>query len=516
VGAVLIGACFVLSAAPALAQHDHVVTAPVSIGPLILRIALLAAVPAIAAFAVLRAFLPEPTRTGAALVAGAAAGTVMLELMLSDGLDIPPQAVVLVLAGLAVPLFLILSRDERFTTAIARARTFAPWVVSVAAALAFVEFARVWLDNGKPALLHTAVVLALVGLSWFTVCRPRHRAARILIRIEAGVLATAVLAGSAQAMVLRPPSPASPGVAMVSDVALGPDRVGVLVVPHRPGWNLVHVQADDAAVGTDPEFLTPTIPQPGATGSWAAVLLPAGRGELWISRRGQTGSVPTDTGTQSPVTSEFGGQDGPECASAVLARQLAGPSPPDRCPADALTPDDAGMLRATVDFLTAQGTRQITLITDNSPRSDAAEQVVRGTGIAVADQDSPQGPVLIVSGWSAADAALRRVAEGALPNGGSYLAPWLLTAPLLAIPAAQHIPLRFTPGDEQAQRYVLALRGRFPGEQPTSSGYAAWVAARNSTVDIPVRMHVVTPLPQTPAQATDWMQGAKITPVSTG
>jgi len=60
-----------------------------------------------------------------------------------------------------------------------RIRRLAPWVVSLTAALAFVEFVRALLDAGQPramaVVLPTGVVIALVSLSWFTVCGPGGR-----------------------------------------------------------------------------------------------------------------------------------------------------------------------------------------------------------------------------------------------------------------------------------------------------------------------------------------------------
>jgi hypothetical protein len=198
----------VLLSSKAIAQgHEHTLTVGINIGPLVLRVALLAAVPVVAAFAMLRSFLPAPSRTTNALVAGTAAVTVLLALMLAGGSDIPGQAVVLVLAALAGPLFLILSRDKRFVTTVGRVRMLAPWVLSVATGLAGVEFARGWLGNWErdalAVILYTGVVLALVGLSWFTVCGPRRRSSRLLVQIEAAVLAIAVMGGAAQATVLR-------------------------------------------------------------------------------------------------------------------------------------------------------------------------------------------------------------------------------------------------------------------------------------------------------------------------
>jgi hypothetical protein len=206
-GVGLAGAQSLLSTGIAQAQHNHTVSVPVNIGPLVLRVALLIAVPVVAGFAMLRGFLGEPDRRAAVWVTGCAAGAVFLEFMLAAGMDFPSQAVLLVLAALGAPMFLILSRDPRFETVRTLLRRIAPWVVTVAAALACVEFVRAALRiaGASTVVLPTGVVLALIGLSWFTVCPPGNRVATLLVRLEAAVLANAVLAGSAYTLVLTLP-----------------------------------------------------------------------------------------------------------------------------------------------------------------------------------------------------------------------------------------------------------------------------------------------------------------------
>jgi Family of unknown function (DUF6239) len=493
--------------------HDHTLSVPVVVGPVALRVVLLGAVPLVAGFGMLRAFLPEPDRRTLGLVAATAGGLAVLELLLADALDLPTQVVPLLLAVAAVPLFMVRSDNPR----LARVRRFAPWMLSLLGGLALIEFARAWLSAARPeataVLLHTGVVLALTALCWFIACRPDGRVMRLVVSLEAAVIAMALMAGAAHATVLRPPYPPDPGVAMVNQVEVGAGRITVAVVPHRPGWNLVHVQAEDVSVGTYPDSLTPAAVRPGATGSWAAVWLPEGRSALWISSRRSVATLPTDTGT-GPSEREFGGEDGPECASAVLGGLLAGREPTGRCPADRLTERDADTLRATVVHLAKRGMHDLTLVTDHSPRSVAAEGVVRAAaeaaGIGVGTPERPQGPLLLVSGWATADHVLLRVADGTLPTPASYLAPWLLSPPLLAIPAGQHVPLRFTPGDDSSRRYLAALRDRFPGEAPSWSGYAAWLAGQ-STVDGPTQLYVVS---RGSGEDSEWLPGGTIVNVS--
>lgn len=187
--------------------HDHVLDLGINIGPLVLRIALLAVVPVVAGFALLRGFLTEPDRRTLAAVTGCAAGAVALQLLLSGGLNLPVRVVPLLLASLAAALYTVLSRDPRFAPAVGWTRRYAPWIFWAAGALAAGQFALAWLAGAGPArtatLLHTGVVLAFVALAWFAVSRPRHVVATVGVRLGAVALAMALIAGAGQATVLR-------------------------------------------------------------------------------------------------------------------------------------------------------------------------------------------------------------------------------------------------------------------------------------------------------------------------
>lgn len=186
--------------------HDHVLTVGVSIGPTILRIALLIAVPAVAGFAVLRGFLDEPDRRSLTTVVAIAGGAVLVELLLSGGLSMSERLVPLLLVLLAVPLYLVRSNDPRFAPAVGLARRLAPWLFWPSAALATEQFARAWFTGAEPSrtatLLHTGVVLALVALAWFTVSRPSRVASTLSVRLGAMVLGMMLMFGAAQATVL--------------------------------------------------------------------------------------------------------------------------------------------------------------------------------------------------------------------------------------------------------------------------------------------------------------------------
>jgi hypothetical protein len=461
---------------PALAQggHDHVLSVGVSIGPLVLRVVLLAAIPAVAGFALLRGFLAEPGRLPVATVVGVAGGAAVLELLLSGGLNLPRATVPLLLALLAAPLYLVLSRDPRFATAVGRARRFAPWVFWPAAALATVEFGRAWFAEGRTAtLLHTSVVLALVALAWFAVSQVRRP---VVLRVGAGVLALVLLAAGAQATLLRPAEPV-PGVAAASRLDTGGVVVDVVVVPNLPGWNLVHVSAADAAVGLGEDDLEPARPRAGSAGGWAAVELPAGRSSLLVRHGGGTSSVTTDTGSGGPAPAGLLGADGAECASAVLGRMLATSAPlekTDRCPSDALAQTDADVLRQLVERLATQGHRHLALATDGTPRGRTADRVVRAAAaqasMTVRAPGLAAAPLVVAAGWTPSATVLRTN-----PAAEVHLAPWLLTSPPLAPGAAT------TPKDKLAAYYRAALRDRYPGISPSVSGYRAWFKARGSS-----------------------------------
>ncbi len=464
--------------------HDHVFDLGIGIGPVVLRVALLAAVPVVAGYTLLSLFLPTPTRTTALWVVGTAGGVVMMELLVAGGLSVPVQVVPLLLGMLAVALYAVRSTDPRFAPLRAVLRRLAPWVLLGCAAAALLEFGRGWSSTGAVAL-HTGTMLAMVGLAWFILCRPRHRSGRLAVRGTAAVLAVALIGGAAQAIVLRPRE-TTPGMAAAGLVG----GVAVTIVPNLPGWNLVHVPAGAAEVGTAPDRLVAATNRPGTTGTWAAVRLPAGRAELWVRHRGELDSMTTDTGSSGAAPAELLGQDGPECASAILGAVLAagGPALPD-CPAGELTGPDAEALRAAVAVLAERGHRSLTVIGDATARGVAAGRTVRAAMATegLADTRTAGGPVLVVAGWPATAALVRDRTDGA----PVYLAPWLLTDPLLTIDA--QVTPSFSPGDEAPRRYVLALRRGFPGEVPSAAGYRTWLAGQRETGPSPVRIDQVTP-----------------------
>lgn len=188
------------SEAAAAGPHDHLVTFSVTTGSLWLRVLLVAGALTVAAFGQLRPFFAEQSRATGFSVAAVAAGAGLVQLLLADGLDVPPQAAVPLLAGLVLPIVAIRSRDSGLAV---HARRIAPWVLVSAAAGAGTEFARAWLGFGaQDTALHTGLVVALVGLSWLTLCQPRTRYARASVGAVGWLLGTAVVAVTAQVALL--------------------------------------------------------------------------------------------------------------------------------------------------------------------------------------------------------------------------------------------------------------------------------------------------------------------------
>jgi hypothetical protein len=140
--------------------------------------------------------------------------------------------------------------------------------------------------------------------------------------------------------------------------------------------------------------------------------------------------------------------------------------------------EDAAALRGMVLFLVGRGERTIALVDDPSVRGKLAADTVRVIAerqqIAIVPPGTRRVPLIVVSGWETADRVVNDVAEGRTATQGTYLAPWLLSAPLLTPPAGQLIPLRFPPDELDALTYVAELAARFPGEAATAVGYQQW------------------------------------------
>lgn len=378
-----------------------------------------------------------------------------------------------------------------------------------------------------------AVVLpVLVVAGWAVALLPAGRLrARELYRII-GVTGVAGIAAAALLATLPLPGPGpEPGRPLLRTVDAGAGRLAVLVAPMRPGPNLVRLSGTGypapgttdgtavqpvalatgghehgptlptaASVSADPTS-APAVPftaRDGAAGGWAVVDLPAGASTLTVSAGGVTSTVPVDTGSAAatPAEGALTGPDGPECAAALLG-DLVGQRPGEvapaagTCPSDALSAADAGALRATVRTLTDHGVRSVRVVGDDSPRSHAAAELVRTrateAGARLVERPDADSALIVVSGWTPAVATLREASARALETpthlGGTYLAPWLLTAGVVTRTSSSVVPLAFNPQDQLARRYAGEVGAAFPGEAPSTSGYARWAAHSGVPLD---------------------------------
>ena len=88
------------------------------------------------------------------------------------------------------------------------------------------------------------------------------------------------------------------------------------------------------------------------------------------------------------------------------------------------------------------------------------------------------------------DRSYQASTSGSPGAGGrpTYLAPWLLTEPLLERGAGQHIALRYDVSDESFQRYRYELGESFSTQSASAAGYRAWLAERREPEAGPVRV----------------------------
>lgn len=351
-----------------------------------------------------------------------------------------------------------------------------------------------------------------------------------------GVLAVAVafLAWTTFAALPRPAELPVPGTPLLRAVA----GVPVLVSPQRPGRNLVHVP-ESAGPGVTVSGVVAT-PRPGAEGYWAEVDLPAGRSDLVIGHGGEEDSLDVDAGSAAGPAGATGatGADGPECASAALGGLVAGsPAGLTACPADRLSEEDADALRKLVGFLSARHAEAITLVGDASPRGTAASEVVRAEAgrqnLRVLDGPAAQAALVVVSGWPDAYTAMTRAAqfqrEAPTYTYGLYVAPWLLTGPIVNTVSASTVPLRFDPREQLAVSFTVALGDAFGGESPTVGGFREWLGAAEQTSAGKVQLFAsaqVNAMPMYPDQphapgmatvgagAGHWIPDGTVVPVS--
>lgn len=331
-------------------------------------------------------------------------------------------------------------------------------------------------------------------------------------RIGVYAVAVAFLAWSCFAALPHPADLPVPGVPLLTTAAGSP----VLVSPQRPGRNLVHFPAS-AGDGISVSGV-PATPRPGAEGTWAEVELPAGRSDLVVHKGNTESTVEVDAGqTAGPPTAV--GPDGPECASAALGDLAAGrKNTLTSCPSDTLSEEDADSLRKLTSFLGTREAGTITLVADSSPRGTAAAEVVRQAAakehLAVTDQPVPKSALVVVSGWAGAynalTAAARAQAEAPTYTYGLYVAPWLLSGPIVNTVSSSAAPLRFDPRQSTAVGFTVALGEAFGGESPTLGGFRRWLGPGEPPGKVQLYATAqVNAMPMTPGEpeAPGWMTG---------
>lgn len=329
--------------------------------------------------------------------------------------------------------------------------------------------------------------------------------------------------------------PSPPGTPVLRTLHLGGKQVGVLVVPGRPGRNLVGIGAADAKAAADGDALREGRRRPGSAQTWVSVDLPEGSSTLRVSAGGANASLTVDTGSgRTAAPRALTTADAPECAASAAGALVAGENRPlTACPSDTLTAEDADALRAMVRFLAGREVPALGLVSDESPRGRKAAAAVRAQarqeGITVTGPGKDR-PVIVTSGWAGATEVADAVEGGTTRAQGVYLAPWLLARSVLTPSAGQLIPLRFTPRTKEAMEYTEALAARLPGEYPSGSGYTAWQRARGeepaprprlyaaSTAYVPGTMISAdggdTGGHQHGASGADWLPSGMISPVS--
>ena len=179
-------------------HHHHDLSLGWSLGAGWLHVLLVAAVLVLAAAALTRPFLGSPGRRSRQALTTVAAGAVVALLVLSDGIDGPRQVVALAVLVAVLPVLVA----ARPATALAGgARRAAPWVVAVASTVTVVEVARARLGSTGPVLdaqlLDSALLAAVVGLSWLSLCRAPSWRVGFSRGVLAWALGCAVLVGTA-------------------------------------------------------------------------------------------------------------------------------------------------------------------------------------------------------------------------------------------------------------------------------------------------------------------------------
>ncbi|HET6499825.1 MAG TPA: hypothetical protein VFG87_03585 [Amycolatopsis sp.] len=370
----------------------------------------------------------------------------------------------------------------------------------------------------------------LFGITLLAVVALPAAALAVRTRTAGAVLvAVGFLVWTTYGVLPYPPDLPEPGVPLLTTASLAGQEVPVLVSPQRPGRNLVHLP-ESAGAGITVGGV-PASPRAGAEGYWADVDLPAGRSDLVLGRAGSRATIAVDAGSAP------GRVISPECASAGLGGLIAGRKDVlTTCPEDALSVQDGDALRDLIGFLGARHAGTITLVSDSSPRGTAAAGLVRDAaasqGLRVTNEPG-QAALVVVSGWSDAYTAMTSAGRAqrsspAYPYG-LYVAPWLLSGPIVNTVSASMVPLRFDPREESALTYAVSLGAAFGGENPTVGGFLSWLGPAGQASVSPVQLYAsaqVNAMPMDPGQpqppgmpmvgegAGHWVPDGTVVPVS--
>ncbi|WP_433293441.1 hypothetical protein ACQPZQ_07615 [Pseudonocardia sp. CA-142604] len=352
-------------------------------------------------------------------------------------------------------------------------------------------------------------------------CRPGAIGGRV-VAVAAGLVFTA---GTVIAVQTPAPVPADTGRPLLRTVALAGQDVPVVVVPQRPGRNLVHVGVPGAMVGG-----VSADERAGAPGGWAVVDLPADTDVLTVEADGEQVPLRLDLGSDPAppaLVAGLAGPDGPECLSAVVGGMVRGVTDlPTACPSDALSAQDAVALRATVRFL-ADRDVALYLVSDGSGRSKAAATVVRDAaaahGLTVDDRLNPADAVVVVAGWEGGGRRLTDELFGRSTVGGTYTAPWLATGSVLGRRTSAVTTLDFDPRAVPAQRYLADLRAAGVTLLASPAGFREWSAPTDrGEPNAAPRIFTAVQVAVIPAAVggTDhrttapWLPGGALTPVT--
>ncbi|RKT66969.1 hypothetical protein DFJ66_0135 [Saccharothrix variisporea] len=311
------------------------------LGFTLLRLVLLVAVTIAAGWALTRPFTTTGPRTRQVVTGAAAAGGVV-SLLVADARWLPAPAAAAVLLCVCTPPLL----RDRFP-GVARCVVAAVVLTAAAAAL--------WFTGPPLAGAHVVLMAGFAGVAWLAVCPPT-----VVVRVVGIGAGVALLASLAQITVaghlVTPPS----GRPVLARVAVGDAPVDVLVVPHRPGWNLVHT-AVPLKVGNSPTALVDAEERPGASGRWVLVWLGEARASLWLERNGTHATMPVDPGKDPWTGPDVRDPEAPEYASAVLASLLTGN------PRDQPWPTHPASRRRAPDLSTAEAQSYLRALADAFP-----------------------------------------------------------------------------------------------------------------------------------------------------